>query len=571
MALKSRVIQPAISRLHPSVPFVVLALTFFVGVAIYHILLQPYPNNWDDAWYAIHTYRWLSFIRDRDILRGLFWGYIYMLPGNFPPMVLLTSITGGLINGTLVAMRLAHVAWFVLLLCGVYGIGRKLANGWIGLASVFIVGTLDLVFYWGKTILGEPSLYALIAVTLLMLIEWGDKLTLRRGAAIGLVVGSGFLTKQHYIAALALPFVLWSTWLVVNYYRQRQRGKDILLGLLSLFTIAVIVAGQWYLRHYRETLDYIMVTSRLHFHNLRDVSIGEFLVYYFSELVVEQLGWPAIILVSIGSLWAGYRLIKGFSILTSSWSAMGSALLLSSGITLTILTLVSKNVNTRFLTPALIPLGILSALMLGDWWKQRLVFGRILVIGILIAQFVYWWSQSFSTGLYSLLPVLPQKSFMRPVNIEPLPEAIEFLKSQISENDQERILVVGGSNRFNPPLVLVLAVEAGLNWEIDSLYGLGKAGAASGLERLKEFQWALVYEPVAERQDLFMYFDFDALIYQVDQELSSWLATHPENFELVQKLESKIANNRILIYRILIHDQVDSRRPRQEVFPFTDY
>jgi len=252
MNIKGSISQKPLTRLtglHPSVYGLFFAITLLLGAAVYHISQGPHPNHWDDAMYAISTFRWLDFIEDRGLLRGIFWGSIYLLPESYPPMVFLTSLLGGLFEGTLVAMRFAHLAWFVVTLLAVYGIGKELAGGWAGVLSVIIVGTMPLVFFWTKMIMGEPSLFATVAVLLLLLIRLGDELTLRRGTAIGFFVGLGTLTKQHFPALVVGPLGLWVLWLGNKCLRDKKRRKSTVLALLMVFATTTITAGPWYMRN----------------------------------------------------------------------------------------------------------------------------------------------------------------------------------------------------------------------------------------------------------------------------------------------------------------------------------
>jgi hypothetical protein len=106
--LARRFLMRSLRRLHSS-NFLLIFVITFVLAATYHITRQPYPNNWDDAWYAISTCQWLSFIEQRGLWRGIFWGLIYILPPHVPPPVFVTSLVGGLFNGTLAASSIIIV------------------------------------------------------------------------------------------------------------------------------------------------------------------------------------------------------------------------------------------------------------------------------------------------------------------------------------------------------------------------------------------------------------------------------------------------------------------------------
>ena len=143
----------------------------------WHVVRQPLPNQWDDSVYASATFDWLDFIENRgDLLRGVFWGAVYAIPHHLPPLVFITSLAGALLGGeTVQAMRLAHIVWFLVLLLSAYGVGKKLSGGWAGALSILLVGTAPLVFFWSKTVMGEPALFASVGLLLLALVWFGQK------------------------------------------------------------------------------------------------------------------------------------------------------------------------------------------------------------------------------------------------------------------------------------------------------------------------------------------------------------------------------------------------------------
>lgn len=549
----------SISGLHPSIYGLILVSVLFILVAVYHLLQQPYPNNWDDAWYTIHTFRWLKFIENRgDFLRGAFWGYIYALPSQYPTMVFITSLAGGLLGGTIFAMRLAHLVWFMVMLGVVYRIGKELAGGWIGLLCVAIVGTMDLVFFWGKAIMGEPSLFAAVALLLLLLILWGDKLTLWRGAIIGLVIGFGFLTKQHFPALAIGPLGIWGLWLAFKCFRDRTQLKSTLLALLAAFTTTISVASLWYLVKLSGIIAYYGDPNSLHRRDFLPSSLGPVVSWETIKgsvvILVGQLGWPAILLVSAGVLWACYQIIR---LKTENldegnkWKALTLLLLLSSGAIGVIAVIMTRTWNTRFYAPVLIPWGILAGLAIGSWWNQKHLAVRVGILIVLLFQGVFWWSQSFDSFFPHILPFLPERSYMRPIDIEPLPEVLNVVEKYTPPAAETKIWTVGNNFRFNSPMLYALIMERGYNWESEPLYEWFDNDLTLILERLSQREWVVVYESVADRPDLFTSYDGDTMGIRHDHDILQWLNSHPSTFELISKLESATANNRIWVFKIL--------------------
>ena len=61
--------------------FILLVL---LTAATYHIVVGPFPTEWDDAVYATDTFRWLRFMRENGVVTGFLKGLYYFLPGHMP-------------------------------------------------------------------------------------------------------------------------------------------------------------------------------------------------------------------------------------------------------------------------------------------------------------------------------------------------------------------------------------------------------------------------------------------------------------------------------------------------------
>ena len=114
-----------------------------------------------------------------------------------------------MLDNTIFAMRAVHLTWFSVMLVAVHGIGRKLGGNAAGLVSVAVVGTIPHVFFWSKTIMGEPAMFAIVAVLLFLLMEWGNRLTLLRAMILGAIVGVGSRIP-HQILTFAGLFLPWN-------------------------------------------------------------------------------------------------------------------------------------------------------------------------------------------------------------------------------------------------------------------------------------------------------------------------------------------------------------------------
>jgi 4-amino-4-deoxy-L-arabinose transferase-like glycosyltransferase len=535
-------------------------LAFFTLAAVYHIILQPYPNNWDDAWYAIHTFRWIDFIQQSpDILRGIFWGFVYVLPPHMPPLVFITNLLSGVAGKSLIAMRYAQLIWFVILLASVYGIGSRVRGRRAGIFALILVSSTTLVFYWSKTIMGEPALFAIFAFFLFLLVSWGDRLTYLRSAILGAVFGLGLLTKQHFIILTIGPLGLWVLWYLFLNKKSVVPWKQKFIHLVFFLLPALLVASPWYILNFRAFLAHITGSEGFAPHSLAQYGFwGSILVYMRN--FVDQVGVPGVVLFLAGNLFALYQLwvsIKGKKLF--EWDSQVLLILFIPGAFLLAIVLLQRNINTRFITPALISWGILAGFAVARFLRvsNKAWLGWAILV---IFHLLFWWNQSFSPIATSAFPLFPQKSFMRPIDITPLPQAIDQLAAAIPAGSNPRIYVVGETSRFNPDLVFALIKERDIQSEPQRLYSFEDPNDLELiLSRLPSAEYIILYESIADRRDLFTNFYFDSLLTRFDRDILAWVKSHPEEFHQISKLESIEDNNRIWIYQIISEKSISEQ------------
>lgn len=532
-------------RFQASTYALIFIIILLVGLQVYHIQLQPYPSQWDDSVYATHTYDWLKFISGaRDIFRGIFWGAIYALPHHLPPMVFVTSLVGGLWGGTLAAMRLAHLVWFGVMLAAVYGTGRRLGGGWAGVLSAVMVGTTSLIFYWGKMIMGEPSLFAAVALTLFCLVWGGDKPALWRGAIIGGVLGFGMLTKQHFPVFVIGPLGVWVLWLGVQCLRGQKKWKDVILALLMVFVMAVITAGPWYLISWRDMLTYA-TQPEFPLHTLGP-NVSWYTISTYFDILFSQLGWPAVILLFMGLGWTGYCLVRTGTNLFNDWKTASLLLLLVSVLVGLIVVIRLRNINTRFFVPALIPWGILSGVALNNLWQQRRTAVRIVIAIVVVLHLGFGWSLSFGPELPRYLTFFPQTSDLRPANMELLLKTFGILELHLPASSQERFWVVGDYHNFNQPTAVNLVRERGYEWQVQELHHWNdpETEVKVIVDRVNQGEWVAVYRETRQ-----FYAEGEELVSRFDNDILELLQANPESFDLVAQMNSTIDTGQVWIFK----------------------
>lgn len=535
-------------RARPSVWPVLLAVLFAAAIlaaAGWHVLRQPLPNQWDDSVYANATYDWLDFIENRgDLLRGMFWGAVYAIPHHIPPLVFITSLLGALIGSkTLLAMRLAHIAWFLLLLFSAYGVGKKLSGGWAGALGILLVGTAPLVFFWSKTVMGEPALFASVGLLLLALILFGQKTSFWGGIFIGAATGLGLLSKQQFPVSAVGPLALWGLWLALRWAREKGKRKAILLPFLAAVVTALIVAGPFYLLSYEDMLEYATQPA-FTLHTMESESFFQAAITY-AGVLLSQTGWPGAVIFIGGLVWGLAVVLRAPRSLFSDWTRYAIAMLVVCALVNLAVGFGMRNINTRFITPAFIPLGMLAALALVDFIKQGARARWIATTALLALHLLFWASLSFGPDLPRWLTWVQSDADLRPTNMQMTLNTVDTIEESTEGWFRQRWWVVGNYHSFNQPTFQNLVRERGYVWDVQELYHWTETEVSVDelLSRVGSGDWVTIY-----RQERVFDIEGEALVSRLDDDILTRLQEHPA-FELVKSFQSEQEKDEVYIFR----------------------
>ncbi len=535
-------------RARPSVWPVLLAVLFaatILAAAAWHVLRQPLPNQWDDSVYANATYDWLDFIENRgDLLRGMFWGAVFAIPHHIPPMVFITSLLGALIGGkTLLAMRLAHIVWLLLLLLSAYGVGKKLSGGWAGALGILLVGTAPLIFFWSKTVMGEPALFASIGLLLLALILFGQKTGFWGGIFIGAATGLGLLSKQQFPVSAVGPLALWGLWLALRWAREKGKRKAILLPFLAAVVTALVVAGPFYFLSYQEMLEYATQPA-FTLHTMESESFFQAAITY-AGVLLSQTGWPGAVIFLGGLVWGLAVVLRAPRALLTDWRRYSIAMLVVCALINLVVGFGMRNINTRFITPAFIPLGMLAALALVDFLKQgaRARWGGASLL--LALHLLFWVSLSFGPDLPRWLTWIRHDADLRPTNMQMTRNAVDTIEEATGAWFRLRWWVVGNYHSFNQPTFQNLMREQGYVWDVQELYHWTETevGVDELLTRVELGDWVAIY-----RQERVFDIAGETLVSRLDDDLLARMQEHPD-FKLVKSFQSEQEKDEVYIFR----------------------
>jgi hypothetical protein len=516
-----------------------------IAIAELRISLCPWPLEWDDARYIVDIFHWRKYAMDRGLLWGVAGGWIKYLPGWYPPMVLVTGLAGSLLRPTMHAMMTAQLGWLLVFALACYGIGRTATGHLGGLFCVVVTVFISPVFSNSMAVMGEPSLFALATLVYCLVIRWGGELTPLRGLCIGTVIGLGSLTKQHFACAVIGTFLFWGVkelvFLIKNSGEQRK-------GQLLSFGISVgsasFIALSWYVFNWRKIIKRYSEEPPYLPHMMGDSITFSYLRDYY-EVVSKSVGpimLPIFIALSVVYVMTSVRpsQVRNWKSLLKS-HAIPLAL---SGVGMAFFAVRTMNRNPRFIAPALIPLGLLTALYLTKQWNKKNVGLRVAVACLIVLHLSVFCAKIYGTPIS--LPSSLVGTVSAPISIDPLPDAIEFLRNHCEQGEGMRLITVGEDTRFSRPLVQAMLAEKRSYWRVSSLYGWPESTKELDyiLPRLDTAHAVVFHETISGviRPTLVEHT-------RHDKQILDWLDSEESSFAKVFDRESVRADSHIRIFR----------------------
>lgn len=522
----------------------IFVIVGIMSAAWIHIKLQPLPNQWDDSIYASATYDWLNFIHQRgDLLRGMFWGAVYALPHHLPPLVFVTSLFGALVGGeSLLAMRTAHLIWLLILLISGYCIGSRLSNRWGGVLSALLIGSNSLVFFWSKTIMGEPSLFATVGLLLLAIVFCGGKPGLLRGILIGSAMGMGLLTKQHFFVSAIGPLGLWVLWMGVLYKREHTQRSRIVLAMGGAIIAIAVIATPWYAISYKEMIAYASQPA-FSLHTLNQMPYLQAAVVY-AGILLQNTGWPALMVSIAGLAWGVWVVINSWRKLFVDWKGYSIAILLSCALANLAVGFGMRNINTRFITPGFIPLGILAGMALVYFLQPRQTW-RWIAGGILLSlNIIFWGALSFGFDLPRAITFSSLDGDLSPTDMSLTLKIFQTVESA-ELNGSPTLWIVGNYHNFNQPTFVNLVEERRYSWNVTELYHWTETDVLTQdlISRIGPGDWVAVY-----RQTRVFDIQGEELVSRLDGDILSALQENP-NFDLMITQTGQYSDGQVFLFK----------------------
>ena len=316
------------------------------------ILAHPYGIHWDEAYYFNEALTDIHKLHSGN-LRQLVSILIGGDPFRPPAYRLLALPFLGLFGfHTVMARFVTLVCW--LATCGfIYLTARRIASQAAAAVAVLVFCLAPEVLSASTFFSTEgPLLLATSAMLYFLLDYWSDALGLQGWIGLGLALGLGLLSKITFIL-IAFPILA----LTFVWHGPKPFRIQALAPFFKSVALAFIVAAPWWLKNIIRAVDYSRVIrqeSRESFGAPSLLTSAKWL----GSVTMGLLGPAITVLICLVVIVSVRRiLIKRQAVLqpvqrTAVWACV------CAGLPLVVLQLSGVNHNLRYLTPAVIPLGI---------------------------------------------------------------------------------------------------------------------------------------------------------------------------------------------------------------------
>jgi len=257
---------------------------------------------WDQSNHLTGSLNHLHALQNARFFDGDWWVRFWQLSGKYPPLTyILTAPFQWLFGVGPEQATLVNLLYLALLMISVYGLGRRLFNGRVGvwaaglctLFPIFYVYRLDYLLDTGATAFTAACFTSLT-------IWWGEKgrsQQWRWAIIFGLCVGFALMTKQNSLFFLFFPLV----WMGGRSLWRGHWGRIAQLVLSGL--VSVPIWGPWY------RTNWIFLFSTAETANTAaaviegDPPLNTLAAWtYYGEVLPLLVSWPLIIVPLLGLL-----------------------------------------------------------------------------------------------------------------------------------------------------------------------------------------------------------------------------------------------------------------------------
>lgn len=276
------------------------------------IALDRSVPAWDQTNHLTGSLNYLNALQHPQGFSVQWWQRFWMLTSKYPPLTYISTVPFQQIFGSDPDRAvLVNLLFTVILLGGVYGIGKHLFNPKVGFWAAIICLLLPRLYIVRLNYLLDYPLTALVTASFYCLTVWRDAKTKWQGwrwaLGFGLCLGLAIMTKQSVLWFIFIPLL----WLFSTNLWQRNWGQ--IAQLIGGLLLSILIFGFWY------RTNWIFFLSA----EQRGIAAAAILegdpplntlaawTYYWNDLP-SAVSFPLLVVPLVGLLLQGFRLLPGF-------------------------------------------------------------------------------------------------------------------------------------------------------------------------------------------------------------------------------------------------------------------
>lgn len=354
------------------------------------------PYWWDQASYLVLS-EWMRAAFEQGGIQG-FWDAFLTRDGNRAPLVsALYAATYALAGDSRESAHIVNYLAIAVLCLFLYGIGKRLAGPWCGLAAAYITMAAPMMFGLSRQLLVEfPLTAAAAAVAYLCIVSNGLH---RYGICVllGAAIGIGMMVKITFPAFVVGPLLVA---VVARGLHQKKKEAGGPIGRLPLnlgivLVIAALISGPWLLHNMDSWTRYMQANVV----GYLAVIYGGSNIYYIEMVALQNLLCVYVFMVTIlATLRLIFRRDPSASVDQTVSNPVERRVALLTTLSWFFIPLgiglYSLNKDPRLIAPAFAALGVLLAYVLVRLTPRR---AAPVAVGLLLLVMVPFYNVSFGT------------------------------------------------------------------------------------------------------------------------------------------------------------------------------
>lgn len=160
-----------------------------------------------------------------------------------------------------VAVQIAQALLFAGTAALTFDLGRRLFGTRAGLVAGLLCGVHPVLLRYVPDFHLETLFTFLATLSIWLSYRFGERPTVRRGAALGAAIGVASLTKSVLVAYPVLYLLL--LWWFRRKTTSRASGRGLVVPAVAVFVTMVVVISPWTYRNFRATGHFVPISSGL--------------------------------------------------------------------------------------------------------------------------------------------------------------------------------------------------------------------------------------------------------------------------------------------------------------------